>query len=167
MTKAVRKGFLVVAACFAVVIVAALGIPHLLRWRMAASELSAAGDLRSLDAAIRAYVSDHGTAPPGLSSLRGHLPSALSCDNPVCEYRSYRFHYTVWSPEPARVRYSLSAQTLLRGGSSFYLDETGVLRITGENRAATSADPPCPVPVCGPNRDRDPIPTRPGLPAIK
>lgn len=154
MAKGIRRGFLVVAlACLAVVIIAAWAIPILLRRRLATSELSAPGDLQRISAAIRTYASEHGTAPPGLSSLRGHIPSALSCDNPVCEYRFYRFRYTVQSPEPARLRYSLSAQTLLHGGHSFYLDETGVLRITGEDRAATSVDPPCEIMVCGSSKE--------------
>ena len=145
MAKGLRKGFIVVAAaCLAVVVIVAMVIPNLLRRRMATSEISAPHDLQTVDAAIKAYVRGHGHAPPDLSSLRGQIPSALSCDIPPCEYRLYRFRYTVWSPELAKLRYSLSAQTLLHGGYSFYLDETGILRNTGEDREATKFDPPLP-----------------------
>jgi len=39
------------------------------------------------------------------------------------------------------MRYALSAKSLLGGGHSFYLDQTGTVRMTAENREATKADP--------------------------
>ena len=145
MAMRARKGFLAVSAvCLAVVVIFAIVAPILLRRRMALSEISAPANLQMIEAAIKAYAREHGHAPTDLRSLRGQIPTALSCDIPPCEYRLYRFRYTVWSPEPANSRYSLSAQTLYHGSHSFYLDETGILRYTSESREATNSDPPLP-----------------------
>ena len=146
MANRPRKGFIVAGACLAAVVIFAMVVPTLLRRREAASEISAPHDLQIIDAAIKVYTKDHGHAPPDLKSLRGQIPSALSCDAPPCEYRLYLFRYTVSSPEPARLRYSLSAQARLHGGHSFYLDETGILRYTSDDREATNSDPPLPNP---------------------
>jgi hypothetical protein len=124
----------------------AVAIPRLLRRRLAFSEISASQDLQKVDAAIRAYAKEHGRVPPDLGSLQGQVPPALSCSIAPCEYRLYRFRYSVRSPEPGNMRYSLSAQAITRGGSSFYLDETGIVRRTSENREATSSDPPLATP---------------------
>jgi len=142
MATRLRPGFIVAVACLGVVVILAIVIPNLLRRRMAASEISAPHDVQIIDAAIKSYAREHGQAPPDLSSLRGQIPSALSCNAPPCEYRGYRFRYTVLSPDPGRLRYALSAQSLVHGGHSFYLDETGIVRHTSEDREATNSDRP-------------------------
>jgi hypothetical protein len=142
MPKRVRSGFLLIAlACLAVSLLFAIAVPNLLRWRLASSEISAPGDLQHIDEAVKAYIAEHGTPPPALSSLRGRIVPDLSCDAPTCDYRSYRFHYAV-SQGSSKARYSISAQALRWHWRSFYVDETGVVRSTEENRAATASDPP-------------------------
>jgi type II secretory pathway pseudopilin PulG len=143
MPKRVRTKFLLIAvACLVLSVLFAVAAPYLLRRRIGeGSEHSAAQDLQAIDAAVKAYIAEHGTTPPALNSLKGRIVLALSCDASACDYRSYRFHYTA-SPSSSKPTYSISAQPLHLQGRSFYLDETGVLRYTGENRAATSSDPP-------------------------
>lgn len=142
MPKLVRSGFLKIAvACLAVTVLIALAVPTLLRRRIAAGcEITAPKDLCDIDRAVKAYMVEHGTTPPALSSLHGRIVPALSCDAPACEYRFYRFRYTA-SQGSSKPRYSISAQALSGTGSSFYLDESGLLRHTHENREATNSDP--------------------------
>lgn len=141
MPKQVRSGFLVVAVlCLAVTLLFALAAPHVLRRMTEGCEHSAAQDLCDISRAVTAYMAEHGATPPALSSLHGRVVPALSCDAPECDYRSYRFRYTTSAGSRER-RYSISAQALSQRGSSFYVDESGVLRYTHENREATNTDP--------------------------
>ncbi len=141
MPKLVRKNFRLIAAACLLALLFAIAAPNLLRHRMAQSEHSAPQMVRAIDLAVRAYVAEYGTTPPALSSLKGRLTPALSCDAPACEFIGYRLRYT---PSPGSPRYSISAQptTPRTGARSFYMDETGVLRYTKENRVATARDPP-------------------------
>lgn len=143
----VRSRFLLISmACLTVSMLFALAVPNLLRRRIAEGcEHSVAQDVEAIDSAIKDYIAGHGTTPPALSSLKGSIEPALACDAYACEYRSYRFHYT-GSPSSSNRRYSISAQPVRPQGRSFYLDETGVLRYTSEDRAATSSDPPLELP---------------------
>lgn len=144
MPKPVRSKFLLIAlACLVGSVLFAIAAPNLLRRRMADCEHSPAQDVHAIDKAVKAYMAEHGTTPPALSSLKGRIVPALSCDDSDCEYRSYRFHYAASaSPSPSEPRYSISAQPIGAHSYSFYLDETGVLRYTDEDRAATSSDRP-------------------------
>ncbi len=148
MSVVVRRRFVVIAGgCLVVSLTFALAAPKLLRWRVEQSEHSAPQELRQVNEAVKAYIAEHGTNPPTLSSLRGRIPSELSCGTPTCDSFGYRFQYAVSSQDPSKPHYSLSAQPLHHGISgihSYYVDQTDVLRYTKENRAATSNDPPLP-----------------------
>lgn len=124
------------------VVVLALAAPRLLRWRLAASEICAPQYLEHIASAVEAYASERGTPPPNLGSLSGRVAPELACDAPSCDYRRCRFRYTALPANQGRAHYALSAQPLMESGRSFYLDETGILRSTSENRAATGSDPP-------------------------
>ncbi len=144
MPKLVRTRFLIIAlTCLFVALVIAFIVPNLLRWRFAQGEHSVSGELRTIGDAVKAYTAEHGTTPPALTSLKGRITPALACDAPSCEFIGYRFHYAA-SPGASTPRYTITAQPLSpsTGIYSYYLDETGVLRRTKENRAATSSDPP-------------------------
>ena len=143
MPELVRKKFLIVAlTCLFVALVFAFIVPNLLRWRVAQGEHSVTGEIRAIDEAVKAYSAEHGTVPPSLSSLKGHITPALACDAPSCEFIGYRFQYT--ASAGSKPHYTITAQPVspTTGIYSYYLDETGVLRRTKENRAATSSDPP-------------------------
>ncbi len=146
MPAGVRRRFLVIAGgCLAVALIFAAAAPNLLRWRVEQSNHSVSQELRQINQAVKAYIAEHGTNPPALSSLRGRIPSELSCGTPTCDYFGYRFQYAVSSQDSSKPGYSLSARPLhpgISGVRSYYLDETDVLRYTKENRAPTSSDPP-------------------------
>ena len=144
----VRRSFAIGAgAVLLFVLLFAFVAPHGLRWMT--RENWGANDLEDMDRAVRAYISQHHSAPPTLSSVAGGLSPQLVCKDNTCEYRRFsyripfRFQYMVDAPDATHPGYSLSARCLYgRGGTSFYLDETGVIRYTHEARAATRSDPP-------------------------
>src|SRR5512146_2031843 len=141
MPQLVRKNFLLTAgACLLLALLFAPAAPNLLRRRMVESERSAPQTVRAIDMAVKVYIAEHGTTPPALSSLKGRLTPALSCDAPACDFIGYRFQYTASSGSP---HYFISAQPITpqTAARSYYLDETGLLRYTEESHSATSSDP--------------------------
>ncbi len=124
---------LIAALLFAIV------TPNLLRRRMARSEISPQTDICNIHRAVKAYTAEKGILPPTMSALRGRVVSGLSCDSPPCEYRFYHYRYTT-TQDSGKPRYSISAHPVDGGGTSFYVDETGVVRYTLEDREATSSD---------------------------
>jgi len=151
MSVQVRRSFLLIAVGFLLAsLIVAMAAPNLLRWRMENSERSAPQELRQIDEAVKAYITERGAPPATLSSLRGRIAPELSCGTPACDYVGYRFQYTVSSQDPGKPSYTLSARPLhqgLRRVRSFHLDQTGILRCTPQARAATSNDPA--MPLCG------------------
>ncbi len=143
MPKPVRKQFLILAlTCLFVALVVAFIVPNLLRWRFAQGEHSVTGEIHAIDEAVKAYTAEHGATPPTLSSLKGRITPALSCDASGCESIGYHFQYA--ASAGSKPHYTITAEPVSpsTGIYSYYLDETGVLRRTKENRPATSSDPP-------------------------
>ena len=117
----------------------ALIAPNLLRRRMARSEISPQTDICNIHRAVKAYTAEKGALPPTMSALRGRVVAGLSCDAPPCEYRFYHYRYTAMQGS-GKPRYSITAHPVEGNGTSFYVDETGVVRYTLEDREATSSD---------------------------
>lgn len=111
------------------------------RDRVARAEAGAADALREIRAALADYAGAQGGAyPASLEVLgdRARLPAQIA------QREGYQMQYT---PGPAgpdgRVHnFVLLARPGNYGYRNFYLDETGVLRATQENRPATAQDPP-------------------------
>lgn len=149
-----------------VLIVAAIAIPNLLRARMAANESTAAGCLRTIVTANTAFSSSYGNGyAPDLSALGGNGGSVdcnhahLLDDALASGLKSgYRFTYT---PKPDGGRSAVSPEAAAKGctvpgssgfavvaepisaatgRSSFFIDETGVLRV--ERGGAPSSNSP-------------------------
>lgn len=107
----------------------------------ARAESQAAATLREIRGALSNYAAaQRGAYPNSLEALgdsaRGPAQKALS--------QGYRVEYT---PGPVGSdgtvhNYVLLARPGNYGYRSFYMDETGVLRTTQENRPATAQDPP-------------------------
>jgi type IV pilus assembly protein PilA len=123
----------------------------------AAREASAVGALRTLNTAIVAYESAYENVgqPPSIAALA--CPSDETCKDPSAEHAAlvdstfaasplirsgYEFQYMRISSD----RYTITARSLgvdmTATPRSFFTDESGVIRFTQENRAATAQDPP-------------------------
>ncbi|MBI4467473.1 MAG: hypothetical protein HY656_08635 [Acidobacteria bacterium] len=158
-------GALVYAAfCFAWLMMVAIAIPSLLPSRMAANESSAVGTLRIINVSAAYYEDTYKNGfPPDLRTLGPAGPGgSANCnqgdfiDAVVVsgEKSGYRFDYRPGPrvekpgkgcPIPGVKSYTILAQPLVHdrtGIRSFFTDETGVIRMTAEDRAATAADPP-------------------------
>jgi hypothetical protein len=97
--------------------------------------------LSNLRASLADYAAAEGAFPPSLDatgnpSARAAAQWALSA--------GYQIQYTPAPPaNDGRVHgYTLCARPSNYGYRSFYCDESGVVRYTRENRAATAQDPP-------------------------
>lgn len=134
-------------------------IPH---QRSIWNESSAKGDLRLLKAAADRYRAAYVSGFPANLSLLGSLPmdEPTSCKGTDLLHayfgggarRGYRLEYRPGAPVehaaagcPAGVRsYTVSARPVsykTTGVRSFYMDESGVIRFTREDRPATADDP--------------------------
>jgi hypothetical protein len=97
--------------------------------------------LNDVSSELRSYAEARGgDYPPKLEELGPNVRQAAQ----MAQSDGYQLEYT---PGPAEAdgtihNYSLGARAGNYGYRSFYLDISGVLRATKENRDATSADPP-------------------------
>jgi hypothetical protein len=103
------------------------------------AEGQAAASLREIGRQLGAYAAAQG----------GQFPSSLEAlgekERPPAQEakrEGYNLTYTTTEMNGRITHYSLSAQPERYGFRSFYLDESGVLRATRENRLATGEDPP-------------------------
>lgn len=143
----------------AVLIVAAIAIPNLLRSRVAANEASAVGSLRTLNVAQVTYSStypDHGFAS-NLGTLGGTTgsPSAehaglidatLACSEAWCEKSGYRFHINAICLQGQCAEYVALAvpSNSNTGQRSFCSTSDGVIRMkTGLAPTAPVRPPDC------------------------
>ncbi len=139
-----------VSVGFILLILAAILIPCLFRGEMAANESSAIGCLRLNSAAQADFSKEH----PGkgfatsLAELRpsfgdGQIDLALTSGTK----NGYVFTITPGTPDSSGHTTSYTATAnperfQKTGYRSFFTDESGVIRLTEENRPATAADPP-------------------------
>ena len=171
-TTGLVLGYLGIAIIPFIMIVAAIAIPNLLRARIAANEASAAGSLRVIETAAVVYSSEYENGfPSSLDVLAGSPGTEASCNHanlingPLVSGRKsgYAFTYTpvfpdnsaapVISPKAAAKGctsggasgFTVTADPLQRGSTgerSFFADQTGVIRVSGDGESATAASPP-------------------------
>jgi len=105
------------------------------------AEARAADSLREVRAALNDFASAQGGSyPQNYEAVGERVRLAAQAAQSV----TYRIQYT---PGPADAggairTFSLQARAGNFGFRNFYLDNSGILRATSENRAATSDDPP-------------------------
>ena len=113
-------------------------------WRMAGSksvaEAHGIGAIGGLQKVLSDYQATEGTFPSSLESLG---PAAATVARNAQSGR-YTLQYTPGSPDAqGRVRtYTLTARAGNYGYLNLFADETGIIRVTREDRAATAQDPP-------------------------
>jgi hypothetical protein len=134
-----------------------VSIPSMVVNRKAMNENVAASRLRTLNVALAIYAqtypevglpasltpltvpSDHPT-----SQAAALIAGELACEGVSCSYRGYTFDYRMIQPTGPKSAYTITARPMVyrkTGIRSFFTDETGHIRFTRENRAATVQDP--------------------------
>lgn len=140
-------------------IIAAIAIPNLLRAKMAANEASAVGDLRSYHFALGTYAAQCPQIgfPTSLMNLGfGPHTGADRCEraglvdnNMGSEFPirfGYTYHYVVGPPDSTgrTTSFALSAEPVRTGNTgnrSFFVDQTGVVRVSSFGRANIDSPP--------------------------
>ena len=142
-----------------IAIIAAIAIPNLLRSRMSANEASAAGAMRTISTAQVSYqaaafkdndtdgVGDYATLPElGDPDGGGATPPYIDSVLAAGSKQGYNFPATTIVLGAAAVApaYSNTAVPLSNrtGYRRYFVDESGVIRFTGDGTAATVASTP-------------------------
>ena len=144
------RRIVIISAGFLFLIFAAIMIPCFVDSRTAANESSAVGSLRTVANAQNSFSKEHPDKdfatslgelgpPPGDNQIDSALASGAKS--------GYVFTFNPGSPDSSgrRTKYAVTAQPRTfekTGDRSFFVDESGLIRYTIENRPATAADPP-------------------------
>jgi type IV pilus assembly protein PilA len=150
-----QKGFSLIELLIVVaiiLIIAAIAIPNLLRSRMAANEASAVGSLRTINTAAVTYSSTYQTVGyPGSLANLGPAATATSATADLIDSvlaggtkSGYTFTFTAGTGTPS-TGYSVTALPVApgtSGQSSFFTDQTAVIRKDPAGGAPTATTPP-------------------------
>jgi len=113
-------------------------------WRLSGSKPEAQAHARdglaTVQEALTAYQASEGSFPSSLEALGDGVRAAAQ----KVQSGHYTLQYTPGKPDAdGRIEsYTLIARSGNFGYLNFYTDESGVFRVTAENRAATVQDPP-------------------------
>jgi type II secretory pathway pseudopilin PulG len=120
--------------------IAWFAVPWNLSGSKSEAEARAREALTTIQQAINAYQQTEGSVPPSLETLGDAVRKAAQS----AQLAHYTLQYTPGKPDPAGriTAYTLTARAGNFGYRSFYTDESGTLRATTEDRAATVQDPP-------------------------
>jgi prepilin-type N-terminal cleavage/methylation domain-containing protein len=156
-----QKGFSLIELLVVVAIIlvlAAMGIPSLLRARIASNEASAVSSMRTINTAQVTYASTYPTVGyasvisilgPGTgggsasSSYSQLLDNVLGCSSTICTKSGYTFSISASGSSPVGSYSSTAAPLTLQttGNRYFYSDSTGVIRYNA-SAIAVSGDAP-------------------------
>ena len=134
------KGFTLVEIMIVVAIIAliaAIAVPNLLRARHNANETAAIGNVRTLVAAIESFRAAQSppSYPANLAALSGANPAYVSTALTTNPRQGYNMAYVFTSAN----QYTLTATPVtanVTGTRVFFVDETGVIRLTSAAGAA-------------------------------
>jgi prepilin-type N-terminal cleavage/methylation domain-containing protein len=137
-----NKGFSLIELMIVVLvigIIAALSMPNLSKSKMAAHESSAISGMRTLVTAQITYATRSGSGDfaPDLATLQ----SANLIDSVMGSGTAEAYSYSI---SGSGVQYTIDARPLIYGSSgirSFFTDESGAIRYTTADAAATSSSP--------------------------
>ena len=137
-----NKGFSLIELMIVVLvigIIAALSMPNLSKSKMAAHESSAISGMRTLVTAQITYATRSGSGDfaPDLATLQ----SANLIDSVMGSGTAEAYSYSL---SGSGVQYTIDARPLIYGSSgirSFFTDESGAIRYTTADAAATSSSP--------------------------
>lgn len=120
--------------------VAWFAVPWRITGSKAESEAQARAALAKIQEVLTAYQASEGSFPPSLDALGDRVRTAAQ----LAQSANYTLRYTPGQPDPhgSFKSYVLTARSGKFGYLNLYADESGVMRVTGEARAATVQDPP-------------------------
>ena len=101
--------------------------------------------MRDAGASLAAYAdAQGGNFPPSLEALPGEAGERMKRAAQAALAEGYQLEYSLRPPDAngTHRQFTLVARPRNWGYRNFYLDESGILRATRENRAATAQDPP-------------------------
>jgi hypothetical protein len=113
-------------------------------WRITGSKLESEGRARDSLAVVQfvltAYQASEGRFPASLDALGDRVRAAAQ----MAQSANYTLDYAPGKPDAAgRIgSYALTARSGKFGHLNFYTDESGIIRVTAEGRAANVQDPP-------------------------
>jgi type IV pilus assembly protein PilA len=145
-----KKGFSLIELLIVVaiiLIIAAIAIPNLLRSKIAASEASAVGSLRTINTASVLYSTSYGNYPSALASLGpSTAPTSTTADlidSALVTGSKSGYKFTYSSPSPYQ-QYSITASPITPGVTGqryFYTDQSGVIRVDLTQTAVSTDNP--------------------------
>ncbi|MBL7070030.1 MAG: prepilin-type N-terminal cleavage/methylation domain-containing protein [Candidatus Omnitrophica bacterium] len=142
-----NKGFTLVEIMIVVAIIAllaAIAIPNLLRARLNANESAGISSLRTVSAAAISFRTVNTAYPVALTNLGAATPAyidtILGCAVQPCGKQGYSFALTGGTNTFTATARPQTFQTT--GVRSFFVDESGVIRWTNLDAAATVASTP-------------------------
>jgi len=145
-----KKGFSLIELLIVVaiiLIIAAIAIPNLLRSKIAASEASAVGSLRTINTASVLYSTSYGNYPSALASLGpSTAPTSTTADlidSALVTGQKSGYKFTYSSPSPYQ-QYSITASPITPGVTGqryFYTDQSGVIRVDLTQTAVSTDNP--------------------------
>jgi type II secretory pathway pseudopilin PulG len=120
--------------------IAFFAVPWKLSGSKSDAEARARESIAAIQQAISSYQQSEGSVPPSLETLGDSVRKAAQS----AQLTHYTLQYTPGKPDPAGriAAYTLTARAGNFSFLSFYTDESGALRATREDRAATVQDPP-------------------------
>jgi hypothetical protein len=120
--------------------IAWFAVPWRITGSKAESEAQARAALAGIQEVLSTYQSSEGTFPSSLDALGDRVRA----DVQIAQSANYTLQYTPGQPDlhGSIKSYALTARSGKFGYFNLYADESGVMRVTGEARAATVQDPP-------------------------
>lgn len=120
--------------------VAWFAVPWRITGSKAESEARARDALVAIQSVLAAYQASERRFPASLDALGDRVRAAAQ----MAQSANYTLDYVPGKPDATgRIRsFALTARSGKFGYLSFYSDESGVIRVTAEGRAATVQDPP-------------------------
>ena len=137
-----NKGFSLIELMIVVLvigIVASIAVPNLVKSKMAANESSAISAVRTLVTAQITFVSKSGSG--NFAADLTELEAANLIDSVMGSGTAEAYSFSVTG---SGVQYTIDARPLVYGASgvrSFFTDESGAIRYTTADAAATASDP--------------------------
>lgn len=138
-----RKGFTLIeimTAVLIIVVLAAIGIPNLLRSRLNANESAAISNLRTVCSAAQSYRGANINYPLTLSSLGPASSQPPYLDSELANGVRQDYDFSLSGMDNSFTATAIPRNYGFSGRRSFFVDETGVIYWTNTGQPPSTAD---------------------------